>query len=1089
MRAPSLRYASIYTALLLSGAAALVYQTAWARMLQRVFGVSDLAVATVLASFFLGLGLGAAIGGRLGKRAGRPVRTYALLEVGVAAWALLSLVLVPNLHRLYAGLGADASFEVLTLIRLLLALAILLPPTILMGATLPVLIAAISRMQASWRSPAATLYAVNTFGAMIGAAATGLLLLPRIGTNASIVLAAVASAAAAGVVAVAWRSIDLAEVTEPTAPEPDEATGPPRHASLALILAAIAGFAALASEVLWTRVLRTIVQGTTPAFASMLTVYLFGIAVGSFAVDRLVRRGRSPLRVFAWAQTLLGLLTLLAMALTPHLPRFMALLRGDATLEPHRVWVVLVLAVVLLLPLALAIGTAIPLAWRIARVPPAHAATHAGRVLATNTLGGLVGSLCAGFLMVPAFGVEVSILAIAGIHLATAAFSFVAQADQPWRARALRTAVPAAVAIAAVAARPSIDLPFLLDARNDPYRAIVEGPNAQYDRQILFLREGRNTTVSVVRAGDGTLRLYNDGRPESGFGADEPGFGAELALLGLLPTLFAEERERALVVGLGAGHTVTMLLGGEWEHVDVVELEGAVVAAARVLHREHGKPFPLDDARAHLVVDDARAHLVLAEPGAYDAIVSQPSHPWLAGSSALYTREFFEEARRALDDGGVIALWVNLFRADVATLRSISATLLDVFPHGHAFVVEDSSFILVAADHPIPLGDRASDRVGAEPLEPLIGPHRLDHVIDVATVRELDTEALRTFARGAPILEDDRPSLEYRLAYTPATRTVSRPELDRVVADVPWMSSAAFDALPEDDRVEVLVERLWEVATRPRAIDRVEASLGGLPLRPAERLYVEGSIAEARGQIDRALARYEEAGTPRSAYAADRLRLIERRHAEALEVARRRPFSPIIARPLLSHAAALADPDAARFAASAYDDAGDTTDRVFAEALRAYADTGCDGLLATEGIDDEARLDEHLAFLGERCALAAEARARSEDRDTASALARAEAFAESRQQVRRTTAVDAAERGAQAREQGHLGAAERYLRRSLAANPSHGAAAADLARVLAGTDRRPEAREVLRAARRASEGLPHATSAVDRAAQELGIVL
>ncbi len=1071
-----LRLASLYVALLFSGAAALVYQIAWGRMLQRVFGVSDLAVATVLGSFFLGLGLGAAIGGRWGRTVRRPALVYVLLEAGVALWAVLSLVLVPNVHALYASVGAGASFGTLTAVRLALALVILLPPTVLMGATLPVLIGAVSRAREAWSTPATALYATNTFGAVIGAGATGLLLLPALGTRASVLVAAGGSLAAAVAVGLAWR--DPAE-DPAVAPPGDgaEAAGSSRHVGIAIGLAAVAGFAALASEVLWTRVLRMIVQGTTPAFAAMLVNFLFGIAAGSLIADRIVRGGRSPLRVLGWSQTLLGGLTVVSIAITPHLPRLMGLLRGDATLEPHRTWVVLVLASILLLPIALVVGTSVPLAWRIARVPPHRASTHAGRVLASNTLGGLVGSLSAGFLMVPAFGVQTSLLCVMLVHLGAAAVAFFAGDGERIRKRALRMAVPAVLAVAALASAPSIELPFLLDARNEPYKAIVEGPGTRWDRKVLFLREGRNTTVSVVRATDGTLRLYNDGRPESGFGGGEPGFGAELAMLGVVPTLFAEERERAMVIGLGAGHTTTMLLAGPWERIDVVELEEAVVDAARVLHHEHGKPFPLDDERTHLIVDDARAQLALAEPGTYDAIVSQPSHPWLAGSSALYTRELFEEARRALGPGGVVALWINLFRADVEALRRVTATLLEVFPHGHAFVVESSSFILVGSERPIPMDGRVAERIADDRLEPYLGPHRLDHVIDVATVRELDPSALVRFADGAKPLADDLPALEFHLAYTPASETVTRDDIDRAVAEVPWLDASSYDALPPADRVEVLVERLWEAATRPRAVDRVERSLGGLPLRRVERSYVEGAIAEARGDVERALELYDASTLPRAAYSADRLRLVERRHAEAIRVAKGRATLPAIARPLLSHAAALHDADAMRVAIEAWQVTEDATDRRLADALGAFVDGGCAGLLAVEGLEEEARSDEHLALLCQRCAM--------EVGDDGAA----ERFAERRHEARRVAAVQDSERAHRALENGALRTAERLFRRSLGANPTHGGSAAGLARVLSRTERRAEAREVLLEAWRVSQGLPRSTEAVEGAARELGVVL
>src|SRR5690606_31705610 len=164
--------------------------------------------------------------------------------------------------------------------------------------------------------------------------------------------------------------------------------------------------------------------------------------------------------------------------------------------------------------------------------------------------------------------------------------------------------------------------------------------------------------------------------------------------------------------------------------LDVVELEESVVRAARLLYEAREKPFPLDDPRSHLVVDDARAQLVLAPEGTYDAVVSQPSHPWLAGSSALYTEEFFREVDRALAPGGVFALWTNLFRIHVRHLKSIVATLLEVFEHVNAFVAESSSFILVASHAPIRFDERFAERVSSEGLQPYLRPFALDDIVD-----------------------------------------------------------------------------------------------------------------------------------------------------------------------------------------------------------------------------------------------------------------------------------------------------------------------------------------------------------------------
>ena len=1069
------RSLALHLALFLSGAAALAYETAWGRMLHRVFGVGDLAVATVLAAFFLGLGAGAALGGRLAKRVSSPALAYAALEIVVGAWAVASLAIVPGIHHLYASVGEHASFTTLTLLRLALSLSVLLPPTLMLGATLPVLVKAVSAWQPTWETSATRLYAVNTVGAAIGAGATGLVALPMLGNRVTVLGAAAMSVIAGIVVVLAFRG------PTPTAERWAELAPPARtrrsrgRPLLSVTLAAFAGLAALAGEVLWTRVLRIVVQGTTTAFAAMLVSYLFGIAAGSVLADRLARRFDAT-RLFGVLQLALAAMTALAMSFAAQLPRVIGLMRGQAALEPYHVTTLLASSALLLFPIALVLGTSIPLAWRIAGGDTRTAAARAGRVLAANTLGGLVGALAAGFALVPLVGSEQAILGVAVVHLlaATVALSFGAR-----RAFERLLAVLGPTALAAVVALhpPSLHLPYLLHARNDASRAIVEGPNASiWKERVTFLEEGRNTTVTVTREGE-LLRLYNDGRPESGFGGGPPGFGAELAVLGALPTLFTEEHDWALVVGLGAGHTTAVLLGAGWDRVDVVELEEAVVHAARKLYEDRHLRFPLDDPRATLVVDDARARLALAPPHVYGAIVSQPSHPWLAGSSALYTREFFEEARRALRPGGVIALWVNLFRIQPAQLASVTATLLSVFPHGHAFVVEDSSFILVACEEPIPLDERVAERAREHGLEPYLDPFALDHVADITAVRELDPRGLVAFGRGAPILTDDWPQFEFALARLAPGSALTLGDVDVALRDIHWISPGAFLALPRVHRAETIVARIEELAYRPVGLARVEASLPELALTPDELDRVLGALAEARGDVRGALAHYDASALESAAYEADRLRHDERLHRDLLRVAHGRAALPRTARPLLSSAFALRRREDIAFALEVADATDDPDDGPLRDVARELLARGCEGMLASTALDAEAHRDEHVASLAMACALE-----RGETRLS-------ERFADERDRIRRALGIDMTRAGDDAEKGGNGSAARRFFRRALAANPGHGAAAAGLAKLLVGDGRRDEASEVLERAWDAADGLPQSRSAIHDAAASLMIHL
>jgi spermidine synthase len=1075
----TVRHLSLYIALFLSGAAALAYQTTWGRMLDRVFGVGDLAVATVLAAFFLGLGIGSAYGGRYAQRLTRPAWAYAALELGIGVWALLSLGLIPNVHHLYAWLGSGAPFGLVTVIRFVLALLLLLPPTVLMGATLPVLVRVVARAGGGWSREATQLYVINTLGAATGAGVTGLLLLPRLGNRVTLMCAAGASIAGGLLVLSLFRAHGQVAAELDEEEEVEESlvavVQSPSRVGLACALAFMAGLASLSGEVLWTRVLRIVLHGTTPAFASMLVCYLVGIAGGSLIAER-VGRGRDPGRLFGWLQGLMALLTVGAMWLSPHLPRILGLVGGEADLDPYRTWVMLATAAVLLLPLALVLGTSIPLAWRLAGGTAEVAAQNAGRVLAWNTIGGLLGSLLAGFLMVPTLGIELSLVTITMVHLLTTAVAFRGTSVR-LVAKLTSFVVPALVAVAIFLWRPTIDLPFLLHARNDAINAIIEGPAAPiWEEQIVSLREGRNTTVTITDE-DGLLRLYNDGRPESGFGGEAPGFGAELSMLGSLPVLFAKEHDRAMVIGLGAGHTAAVMLGGDWSRLDVIELEEAVVEAARELYEAEEEPFPLDDARAHLIVDDARARLVLSPEGTYDAIVSQPSHPWLAGSSALYTQEFFEEAARALKPGGVMCLWVNLFRTELSTLEAVTATLRSVFPHGHAFVVEDSSWILIASREPIPLDDGVAERVRSEGLRPYMEPQGLDHIIDLAAVRELDGRGFHAFGADAELIHDDKPLLEFQLAQTASGMSVAYTELDYAVYDTPWISGASYERLPERYRDEVLLARIREVENRVPGLHRLEASVPELEMPEDERELVLGRLFEAKGYVRTALEHYDASSDPDAALSADELRHAERAHYRLVTVAHDREVIPYDARPYLSSALAV---DQARFierALAVAEEADDDDEATLIEVARGYLEGGCEGLLAAPSLAFEVRRDEFVALIAARCAF----RAGDEER--------ALRYVEERTRVRRALALEEGKEGREAENNGNISRALRHFRRSLMANPAHGPSAAALARILSDRGQDDEAQEILREAAQAAEGLPQSTSAIEGAAESLMLSL
>ncbi len=982
---------------------------------------------------------------------------------------MASLWLMPRVHGVYAGLAAGLDFGALTTVRFVIAMLVLLPPTILMGATLPVLIATVARRGIRWEVGATRLYATNTFGAVVGAGATGLALVPHLGARLSVVIAAATSAFAGLLVFAVWRG-EGEERPEDEGPTPEEdapSSVSKRRVRAVALLVAGAGFASLAGEVLWTRVLRMVVQGTTQAFAAMLVNFLTGIAIGSVVANRLARR-HDARWLFGGTQLLLAALSFWTMWLGSQMPRLLVVLQGEARVIPHEWWVILVVSVVLLAPMAIVLGTSVPLAWRLVGGSPEEAARHGGTILAFNTIGGLVGSLAAGFLLIPALGIEASVVTLATVHAVLAATVFGAATRE--RSFAIRLgAIAGPLMLLALFFRlgPSLHVPYLLDAWSDPVRATVAGPAGEWRSGLRFLEEGRNTTVTVVERGQ-MLRLFNDGRPESGFGTGEPGFGQELVTLGALPSVYGSSPERAMVIGLGAGHSAAVVLGGEYERVDVVELESAIVRAARYLYEAVDKPFPLDDERARLVVDDARAQLVLAEPGSLDAVVSQPSHPWLAGSSALYTEEFFEEVEAALADEGVFSLWTNLFRIRPRQLRMIVATLLEVFPHVHAYVVESSSMLFAASKAPLAVDQGYGRALQLEGLEPFVDPFGLGALPAFASRIELDTAGARAFAADAPIIVDDRPTLEFELARLPENAAVSPADLDWLFHDIGWLAAETLATVPPDERLELLLTRIAWTENQRKQLARLERSLPAYELPAAEHAIVEGALAEAMGDVGGALRAYER-GLPDPTAQRRLARLLgeERLFGRLVGLLELDGGGEAVLGPILQAALASRDREVARRVLE--HPQASSIAAPLREVVRAWL-TSCEAM--REQLAASPVPDEHVALVALECA--------SPGGDPAAIRASAERL----QHLRRVRAAADARAGVAAAS-GNVGKALRHFRRALRANPAQATAAAGLARLLSRTGRREEAREVLRSARVATQGLPSATALLTDTAVQL----
>lgn len=631
-----------------SGFAALTYEVLWQRELGLLFGNSSQATAGTLIAFFLGMALGNWILGRRSARWRDPLRAFAFLELGVAVTALLALGLLP-LYRevfpwLYGAFGdSRAAF---LLVKGLLAALLLLPPAFLMGGTLPALQEMAVRAGSGFARSGSFLYAWNTFGAAAGALVAGFVLPRALGYRGSYL---VAIGVSASVALVAWTRSRTLGAIRPVAPADTAASA--RASIHVYAVAVLSGFAALALQVLWTRMFALGLQNSVYTFAAVVVVFLVGLALGAVVANRLVRTQWDPHRV------LRGLLVFacFAVALSAITFRLMVPRPGaigeSLSFGPYVGEALRVLAFVLLFPIT-ALGIVFPYLLRAESVLDAGpAGRRIGRLVALNTVGALCGALVAGFLLPGWLGLWPSIAAVAGLYL-LAALSLRAH----WLPNGL-----VAIGVGLLVTHAWAEA-----GRGRDWLGSVRG-------RLIAVYEGSGGTVSVVdRRGHLKLRLDNS---YTLGGSAAPRWERYQAHI---PMALHPAPRDVFFLGMGTGITAGAALAHPVATVTVTELLPQAVRGAR----EHFAPWAgglFEDPRADLIVEDGRTVLAGSE-SRYDVVIGDLFLPWKRGVGSLYTVEMFRAARSSLRERGIFAQWIPLFQMSAEEFRGIARSFVEVFP-------------------------------------------------------------------------------------------------------------------------------------------------------------------------------------------------------------------------------------------------------------------------------------------------------------------------------------------------------------------------------------------------------------------------
>lgn len=743
----------LYVLFFASGASALIYEVVWVRVFANVFGNTIYSASIVTAVFMLGLGVGSYLGGRLADRryAARPdsmVRLFAALELSIGVLGLAISMLLPHLGSVSAAVssyarGADGWYGLSPgayAARTAIALVLLTPVTMLMGATLTVLIRHLLRARPDVSSRRiALLYGANTLGAAIGCFLTDFALVPAYGLRATQTIAvAINLATASGALAVKSQIPDLTSQTaNRTQPSNTASTIPLSAVAVTLILTGAAG---LGMEILWFRYFSILLGEFRAVFSMLLGVVLLGIGAGSLAGASVQKRVARPAEVLIAVQSILVVATLIGLvAADARAMNDAARAYANPTAFDDFWFNAKPMLRVVALP-ALLMGFAYPLANAIIQRAEASVGRRAGVLYLANTFGAVCGSLVTGFLLLPLLGMQRS----AAVLVVAAAAAIV-----PIGGR--KALVMPAVAIVAWMLLPSS---FLLS------RVLLFPPERAYT-----ISEGVTELIAVTDGPDGGRVLVTNGHPMSSTELQSQRYMRAMAHI---PLLLMDNPRRVLVMCFGVGNTAhAATLHPDVTRVEIVDLSRHILA-----HADYFKTFNgdvLHDPRVVVYVNDGRQHLQMGaggdgQVGLYDLITLEPPPIVHAGVAALYTTEFYRRARARLTPSGYVTQWLPAYGVPGSMILSMARSFVEVFPNAVLLSGASSNLLLVGTNKT--RNEIDPDRLAASLARAPAAQADLQR-LDLGTPRDIvgmfvgSSQTLANATRDVQAVTDDRPIQEY----------------------------------------------------------------------------------------------------------------------------------------------------------------------------------------------------------------------------------------------------------------------------------------------------------------------------------------
>ena len=835
---------------LFSGFSGLVYQVVWVRILKLIFGVTAFAASTVVSSYMAGLSIGSFYFGKRVDRSSSPIRLYGLLELGVGLYALASPFIFHQLDNLYTVISVTfaPNFMVFSLVRFVIAFLVILVPTVLMGGTLPVLLKFFVNRTGHIGKLSGYLYSFNTLGAVIGAFVTGFFLVRAFGVQSTIYMAAAVNICA-GLAAVwvgFWPGVrqKSAETATDEAPEAAPDNRERRIFRLLLWGFGLSGMASLAYEILWTRSLLYFLGLTTYTFTTILTTFLIGIALGSMIASLFADRLRDHLSWFAAIELLIGFFALIVVPMIGEMYHISFAFRQWLGYNDWwaNVGIKFILSFLIMLLPTLLMGATFPIAVKCYNKSVRGIGKRVGEIYAANTVGSIIGSFAAGFVLIPLLGLRLSISVVVLLNLFIALMIILLHPDLKRRPRYIWAGLVALVVII-----------LALNVNRKPViLASVEfkGPMQRY--KMLYYKEGIDASIAVLEDKITHERELNINGESTAFTIYQD--MQVHKMLGHLPMLVNPDPHNVLVVGFGFGSTSWAATLYPNMQTDCVELVRDEIETAPYFEAQNHNVLQKPDF--HLIIADGREYVKSTEKR-YDVISFNAIHPKI--SPNLYTLDFYEMCKKIMSPDGTIIAWLPPNAITEREYQSLIKTFCTVFPNSSLWYVNPSHMLLMATLQPFRIDyQQFVERMSIPGVRQDLREENLDDPYELLSCFIIAGEELMDYSKDAPINSDDLPYIEFSRELSTSVNTDVMSSLGRLKQSV-W---PYLDDVADTTQVKAGIGRLDETKSLV-SMGQVMAWLGqykrardyynqALAISPGNRnaLYLDGLIDRRKSELE-----------------------------------------------------------------------------------------------------------------------------------------------------------------------------------------------------------------------------------------------